>query len=247
MNTGTILHGGNSREVTYEELEQVPTPEPTPTWTPIPHAALLDSVRKEITLGDLAIQREVLVISSSKTGVLGDRFFGLLEIENPGATYRLAVAVRNSHDRTFVAGLCMGSRVMVCDNLSFSGEVVIARKHTRFIQRDLPRLIQESVGKLGDLRELQGQRIETYRATPLDDMQFHDLLVRGLDARVICASKIPQVLETYRQPTHEEFVPRTVWSGFNAFTEALKAYDLQDLPRRTQALHGLCDQLTHLS
>jgi len=33
----------------------------------------------------------------------------------------------------------------------------------------------------------------------------------------------------------------------NAMTEVLKNYDLQDLPRRTQALHGLCDLLCHLS
>jgi hypothetical protein len=28
--------------------------------------------------------------------------------------------------------------VFVCDNLAFSGEIKIARKHTRFIVRDLP-------------------------------------------------------------------------------------------------------------
>lgn len=242
-----ILHGANSTEVTPEELQAVHTPNPSATWTPIPHTALIESVKREIAMGDLTIAHEMLVVSNTRSGAFGDRFFGLLEIQSPDESYRLTVAVRNSHDRQFPAGLCVGSHVTVCDNLAFSAEIVIARKHTRHIQRDLPRLIHEAVGKLGDLRERQSRRIEAYKTTPLGDAQFHDILVRSLDARVICASKLPQVLEVYRKPQHEEFAPRTVWSGFNAFTEVLKAYDLQDLPRRTQALHGLCDQLSHLS
>jgi len=242
-----ILHGANSTEVTPEELQAVRTPDPSATWTPIPHAALIESVKREITMGDLAIAHETLVVSNARSGVYGDRFFGLLEIQSSDESYRLTVAVRNAHDRMFPAGLCVGSRVLICDNLAFSAEVVIARKHTKYIQRDLPRLIHEAVGKLGDLHERQTRRIAAYQETALSDAQFHDVLVRSLDARVICASKLPQVLEVYRKPVHEEFASRTVWSGFNAFTEVLKAYDLQDLPRRTQALHGLCDQLSHLS
>ena len=37
-----------------------------------------------------------------------------------------------------------------------------------------------------------------------------------------------------------EFKPRNAWSMFNAFTEVLKG-NLNDLPKRTQALHGVMD------
>lgn len=124
---------------------------------------------------------------------------------------------------------------------------MISRKHTRFIRRDLPRLISGAVGKLGDLREQQSRRIEAYQNTLVSDPQFHDLAIRAIDAGVLAASKVPHLLSEYRQPRHEAFAPRTLWSGFNAFTEMLKSYDLQDLPRRTQALHGLCDLICGLS
>ncbi|MFC1601263.1 hypothetical protein ACFL34_02840 [Candidatus Sumerlaeota bacterium] len=132
-------------------------------------------------------------------------------------------------------------------NLAFSAEIVISRKHTSRIRRDLPRLINEAVGKLGDLRNHQAARIEAYQNTAIADTQVHDLAVRAMDAGVVAASKLPKVLGAYREPPHEEFRPRTVWSLFNAFTEILKSYDLQDLPRRTQALHGLCDLLSHVN
>lgn len=241
-----ILHNG-SYEVSYDDLQTVRTPEASPTWTPIPHTELLDAVRSEVLGSGLVIQREMLALSNARTGLYGDRFFGLLEIAGDDGVYSLTIAVRNSHAKEFPAGLCVGSKVLVCDNLAFSAEVVIARKHTRFIRRDLPSLINGAVGRLGDLRDHQTKRIEAYQNTTISDPQFHDLLVRGVDGRVICASKLPQVLDAYRHPEHEEFRPRTVWSGFNAFTEVLKSYELQDLPKRTQALHGLCDMASHLS
>jgi len=46
------------------------------------------------------------------------------------ADFALVVGLRNSHDKSFPAGLVIGASVLVCDNLSFSGEVRLARKHT---------------------------------------------------------------------------------------------------------------------
>lgn len=241
-----LLHRG-STEVTRDELKAVRTPPATRTWTPIPHVELLDAVRREVTSSGLAIARETLGVSQAATAHYGDRFFGLLEIQGNNGTFAMTVAVRNSHDQKFPAGLCVGSRVLICDNLAFSAEVVIARKHTVRIRRDLPRLITDVVGRLGDLRAHQDRRIEAYQQTTISDPQFHDLAIRAMDAQVIPATKVPYVLETYRRPPFEAFEPRTLWSGFNAFTEVLKGYDPQDLPRRTRALHGLCDLLCGLN
>ena len=244
--SGVILHCGG-QEIPYEQLKEIPTPEPTNTWTPIPHVELLDSVKREVTSSGLTIQKEVLAVSNGSGGAFGDRFFGLLDIKSEDSAFNLALAIRNSCDRSVVAGLCVGSHVFVCDNLAFSAEIVIMRRHTRLIRQDLPRLINQAVGQLGDLRERQAMRIEAYQNTPISDPQFHDLLVRSMDSGVLCASKVPKVLGEFRHPTYPEFEPRTVWSGFNAFTEILKSYDLQDLPRRTQVLHGLCDLLSHVN
>ncbi len=56
----------------------------------------------------------------------------------------------------------------------------------------------------------------------LSDAKAHDLTVRALDNGVICASRIPELLHEWREPRHEAFRPRTVWSWFNAATEILK-------------------------
>ena len=178
------------------------------------------------------------------------RYFGLLEVVNGNghADYGLVIGVRNSHDKQFPAGLAVGSAVFACDNLSFSSEIVIARRHTRFIERDLPGLVDQAVGRLGDLRGLQDERIARYKQTELTDMRAHHLVIRALDARVMPVTRVPHVLQEWRRPSHEEFARdgKTVWRFMNAVTDSTRGSGLMGLPRRTQALHGMLDAVCGL-
>jgi len=89
---------------------------------------------------------------------------------------------------------------------------------------------------------MQGQdtRLSTYKLADIDDRTAHDLVIRSCDVGVVPNRTIPEVLREWREPRHMEFEPRNAWSLFNAFTEALKG-NLIELPRRTEALHGLLD------
>jgi hypothetical protein len=72
--------------------------------------------------------------------------------------------------------------VFVCDNLAFSAEIIIARKHTVFIERDLPQLVSAAMGRLGEVRQHQDERIALYKETTLSDTLAHDLMIRAVDA-----------------------------------------------------------------
>ena len=93
-----------------------------------------------------------------------------------------------------------------------------------------------------DWRDSQSRRFALYRESELTNVEAHDLTIAALDGRVIAASKIPAVLDEWRNPRHEEFEPRTAWSWFNAVTEVLKDYGAVNNLPRTQALHGVLDQ-----
>jgi hypothetical protein len=95
--------------------------------------------------------------------------------------------------------------VFVCDNLAFSGEIKIARKHTRFVVRDLPGLVSGAVGQLSDRWHARAQRIDAYRRHELTDVQAHDLIVRALDNRAITITQVPAILKEWRVPRHPEF------------------------------------------
>ena len=152
------------------------------------------------------------------------------------------VGLRNAHDQTFAMGIAGGMQVLVCSNLSFCGDMVFKRKHTRFIERDIHGLVAGGVSYLEGLWANQRKQVEAYRNSRLSDLRAHDLSVRALDQNVLPASQLPEVLREWREPSHEEFAPRTLWSWFNACTEVLKQRaNPFALPGRTKALHGLCD------
>lgn len=175
----------------------------------------------------------------------------MLEITNGerDCDYGLVIGIRNSHDKSFPAAIALGSAVFVCDNLAFSGEVTIARRHTRYIERDLPRIVHTAVGRLADLRGRQDERIAAYKTTDLADSLAHDLVIRAVDANVLPVTQVPTVLHEWRTPSHEEFAAdgKTLWRFHNAMTHAWKGRNLPALPRRSQALHGLLDSVCRLA
>lgn len=237
MNGNMMLHCG-AHEATEDQVFRAPTPPSTETHFPIPHQTLISTVAEHIGGSGFEIERREYGLMAD-----GEQMFAVWALRGGVAMsdYQLTVGLRNSHDKTFSAGMAVGSRVFVCDNLAFSAEIVIARKHTRFILRDLDRMVAEACGRIGEARIQQDRRIEAYKGTEMDDPQVHDLLIRAVDARVMANSYIAKVLKEWREPRHEEFEPRTAWSLFNGFTEVFKGTNPRDLTPRTTRLHGLMD------
>lgn len=239
------LHSGAS-ECSVDAVRNSFTPAPTDTHFPIPHIEMVNQVRATFEDAGIEVVHEAHALRRD-----GQEYFGLLQVQPTGTLwgkgggnddYCIVTGLRNSHIKSFSAGLCMGSSVFVCDNLCFSGEVTIKRKHSRYILRDMPSLISQAVSQLACLAEQQEQRLEAYKETRLSDCTVRDFLVRAMERRVIGCTLIPKVLEEWNRPRHEEFAEdRNAWRLFNGFTEVLKERGLFGLPERTMRLHGLMD------
>lgn len=240
--TALVLHAG-AHEASRERVYETKTPEATETFTPIPHGALITLVTNSILSGGQRIVREAFGLWRDDS-----RMFGVLQVangQNPD-DYGMLVGIRNSHDKAFAASIALGALVFVCDNMSFSGEVTLARMHTRHILRDLPALVNTGIAKLHAMRGFQDKRIAAYKEAVLTDKDANDLVIRGLRARVINVQRVDDVVKEWYEPRHEEFKDRTAWSLFNGFTESLKGSGA-DLQPRTLRLHGLMDQYVGLA
>ena len=113
--------------------------------------------------------------------------------------------------------------MICCDNLAFSGEVTMRRKHTLNVFRDLPDLIYRMLGQVVAMRERTDDEIATMKVRHLQPAAAHHLMVEAIRSNVLPASRLPKVIEAWEEPTHEEFAPRTALSLFSAFTEVAKA------------------------
>lgn len=234
-----VLHCGAAK-VEREAVAQVATPSSTETWFPIPHMDFVGQVEKALAASNMRVVEEAHSLTKE-----GNRYFGLLQVANCQKTsddYSYVLGLRNSHDKSFPAGLVVGSQVFVCDNLAFSGEIRIARKHTRYIMDDLPQLTNNAVGLLAEKWTVMSDRIERYKTTELTDRDVHDFVVRSVDAGAAVLNQLPAILKEWRTPRHPEFAQaKNAWRLFNAYTEIGKASSLSLLPKRTITLHGLMD------
>jgi hypothetical protein len=231
-----VLHCGGAT-VSTERLAKVSTPQPEGRWHPIAHHSLVDQVQAGLEAAGMRVVNTAHSLNRN-----GAQYFGLIQVLDDHASeeWGTIVGLRNSHDKRFPAALAMGSALFVCDNLAFQGQVVLSRKHTTHIMRDLPQVTNRAVGRLASFVGTTEQRATSYKDREMGNLEAHDLVIRSLDAGAITTTMVPRVLEQWRAPNHPEFRDRNMWSLYNAFTETLKG-GLLKLPVRSEALHGVLD------
>ncbi len=230
-----MLHcGANAVERT--DILNAETPQGTATHVPIPHHKLLTEVTDTLRYHDYRIVNEAHAMTND-----GNRYFGMLQLETNAIDHAIIVGIRNSHDKTFPAAIAAGSGVFVCDNLAFSGEIKIARRHTLYILRDLPRVTHRAVSKLYGFYADQERQVEAFKQHELTDDRARALMVEGVKRGVIGCTHLPKVLAEWETPSHDEFSQPNVWRLFNAVTEVAKTWSTDQVYKRTQLLYGLCN------
>ncbi len=248
LKSNMMLHCG-ANEVLLDEVANNPTPAGTDTFVPVPHIQLYEEATKSLRASGLTVVNEVHALHT-KRETEGANYFGLMEVESERDDYNLIVALRNSHIQQYAASFVLGNRVFVCDNLAFSGEVKLSRKHTRHVARDLPQVMARAVAKLMQARVTQDERIFAYKAKELSLAEADHALMNMVRARVLAANKILPTANEFEKPSHDEHLgpngEHTVWTLCNAVTEVYKGTSVFTLPQRGMAMHGVCDALVGL-
>jgi len=244
--------GGNRSLVDFEQVVGVPTPpveyrkkenangERAVSYQPIAHHEVVYRTKGFLNQNGFTIQDEVHSLARGN-----QHYFGLFAVDHPNreASDRgCVVGIRNSHDKTFPAGLCAGDAPFVCDNLIFTNTIKLARRHTRNILNDLDTTINRAIGKLFNFWHGQDQRIEAYKNRSIGNVLAHDLIIKAVRAGALPKSKVLDVADQWASSDHLEFRDRNVNSLYNAFTEIYKG-NLVALPNRSDALHSVLDSV----
>ncbi len=214
-----LLATGKADETAVRGINCPPV---TETWTPIAHGVLLDEVDKAMSELGLTVDPNSRKFGLQHGGMQMFGIYSILDHDNSDMGYGFNIGVRNSMDKSLSAAVVFGSRVFVCDNLCFSGEESIARKHTKFILRDLPVLVRQALQKFETFKLAQEKIYTAMQDVYVDMPKVHDLVVKAMKKEAIPATFIPRVLSEYETPKHSCFTPRNLWSLKNAFTEVMK-------------------------
>lgn len=226
-------------KISFDELRNAKTPDATESHQPISHAYLADQMREAIARAGYSVKEEEHALAR-----MGQRYFGGFVItgKNIDATDRqLVLGLRNAHDKSFAASVCIGNRMIVCENLCFASDIKLARKHTTNIMRDIPRVLSDAVGRLVSHFTDMQNRIENYKTFELVEDEAAGLIVKLADAKAIPAREVYPIMQQFRAPNHPEFNGQTLWSLYNGVTECLKGGDLSKLPARTMTMQSIFD------
>ena len=242
--------GGEHKVVEIDQVRAVQTPpiefrkelnkngERSISYQPISHSLLIDKTRNHLEQAGFTIEAECHNLARND-----QRYFGLYQVSHPkreASDRGTIVGLRNAHDKCFPAGLCAGDAPFVCDNLIFTNEVKLARRHTKNILNELDHVIARTLGRLFNFWVAQDSRIDAYKEHELKNAQVNDLVIRACKAGALPKSKIIDVVDQWEKSDHPEFWDRNVNSLYNAFTEVYKG-NLVALPNRSDALHSVLD------
>jgi hypothetical protein len=215
---GATLSHSRSVLVGRQDLRDLPTPEPTATHFPIPHWKFVETLAESLFFRHLEIVGEEFAVSPD-----GMRFFGALTLNVEESGVRIALGLRNSHDKSFSLGLTVGHRVFVCDNLALFGDYApVMRKHTKNVE--IEALLAVAIDDMQRKFDPMRRQIAFFRGCDLSDQRAKLIIY---DAFFGGQADLPKHLgavvhEHYFEPKYPDFEPRTLWSLENAFTSALK-------------------------
>lgn len=218
---GMVLHSGGV-QVSLDDLKNIPMPEETETYIPVGHYDLAMNINK--VADDLLVPKGYAFIDAKyATAREGQRVFGMFRYKNGCEDIGFAIGWRNSYDKSMSAALAIGANVFVCDNLAINGDITIMRRHTKNVQADLISSIVNALYNCTNQYEQFQALVERMKTIELPERRGHELLGRLIGERMLTPDLFNVAMREWRNPSHEAFEPRNVWSFYNAITESLKA------------------------
>tara|TARA_R100000664_G_scaffold1672_5_gene4415 strand:- start:17081 stop:17806 length:726 start_codon:yes stop_codon:yes gene_type:complete len=230
-----VLHCGG-RVASYEEICSVPLPEETDTYIPVSFGDIIKDTR---LMADNFANQNGFEFKDGQYALAAkdQRMFAILQYIGDNENMGWAIGIRSSYDKSMSNGLAFGSKLFVCDNLSFKGKVTVMRKHTRNVKEDLQKEILHLLfTESNNFHDIVKDR-EKMINIPMNDDKAYEFFGRMLGYRIITPRQVTKALNHWRNAPYEEFKERNMWSVYNSCTESLKSTPPQKVLESHIKLH----------
>lgn len=244
----------SNNKVNYDQLKKIKKPEPMgKRHCPIDHHELVDIAKRQLTDNGFTIEQEEHGLSEEGMNCFSG--FSIRKSDFDNTDRELVFGLRNSHIQRFASSVAVGSSMLVCENLCFSSDITLSRKHTNHIMRELPTIMNKAIQSIQQTWDNEGKRIETYKNTEVNEVEVINKLLK---ANLIKPTKIGDFLDLVQNggvdvngtkgAFHE--YRGTLWNIFNAVTESYKhltANNVMHLPRMTMEAQNILDRVANPS
>jgi len=217
-----IAHSG-AEYIDREGLKVLETPEPTESWTPIPHYNLVQALEGQLLARGITIVKEQFAVQKAKLFGVIDTDYGVTE--EGGA----AIGIRTANDKSLALQLAIGYRIFICDNMAFHGDLIaLKRKHTANL--DLHKEFAEGIGRyVRGYHKLQ-ENINWWKERTVSKERGKQLIYDIFTQKIVPVRLFHPVCTVWQR--QEE--PKTFWNLHNVFTGHIKT--LKPAPAFTSTL-----------
>lgn len=191
-------------------------PGATATYSPLSHENLVNAVLEQLDKKGLQVIDERYSIARS-----GQQMFGAFTINGGNDEQNIQIGFRNSYDKSLQVGMVGGSRVIVCSNLMFKGDIKTMMMHKGDVVKEVNTTVEMVVATLEknfksiqkDTAKLKEVKVDpTAVAHVLGELFFQESLVTSTQLQVI-KNELVEL---------RNFGKETMWDIYNHTTEALK-------------------------
>ena len=229
-----LVHRGG-QIVTRDDLALVQVPEATDSYIPVPHNNLADTLS---TIGRDILKGFTLSNEQFALARDGNQMFGVLVFRNDHSELGLSIGFRNSYDKSMAIGIAIGAQVFVCDNLALTGDITIMRKHTANVWSSLEDIAISTLYRSQQNFRKIVEDSETLKGRMIDNSEAFKMIGLLFGHGILTPRQLPVVKKEWLTPSYDDFRPRTMWSFYNACTEALKSCPPMMIMEKHISLHN---------
>lgn len=212
---------------------------------PYAFAEYIDDIHNALTTHNVQVNDEEYVIQKDQ-----QRLFGMMVIESPAEDWQLTLGIRGSHDQSIPRGIALGTNVMVCSNLCFSGELFTGKaKQTVHNAGRILSLIDEAVESIAPAYDKQEEQFSTMKDFELIKPELVDsLMIQAFKRGALSGAQLGTAIREYEKPSYAEHDHYSnTWKLFNAFTQAIKpkgdGVDMNGIVRKTTIISNLMNEV----
>ena len=218
---------------------------------PYPFAEYIDDIHNALSGHNVEVRDEQYVIQKD-----AQRLFGMMVVGGQD-DWQLTLGIRGSHDQSVPRGIALGTNVLVCSNLCFSGELFNGKaKQTLYNQGRILQMIDDAMSTIPEAFDHQAKVFDSYKSyyfSELEDRGREDnvadmLLTEAFRRGALSGSQLGLAIREYDNPSYVEHGQQgDLWKLFNAFTQAIKptgdGVDMNGVVRKTQIITKLLNEV----
>ena len=244
----------NDHPLNLNQLNMIPTPEPLGRFhRPYGFGEYVGDVHHALDRVGIEVRNEEFAVTKDHGRMFGVLEIGAKSLEGDLITsdeWNLMLGLRGAHDQRIGRGLVLGTQIMVCSNLCFSGNVAnFNTRQTTHIADRLPGLIYEAVQKIPEMAHRQERVFDAYENTELRPRGGDAALVEIFRRDGMNPSQLGRAIHEWHEPSHDEHAANG-WNAMrllNSVTESLKPtgtnVNMDTISQRSQVASKFIDEV----